>query len=118
MVGGDLAQQRTELLAVYGVGPETADSILLYAADQPIFVVDAYTRRIFSRLGFCRETVSYDKLQSLFMQHLNPDAAYFNEYHALLVALGKNICQKRAPKCAICPVREVCAKRGIDPKGS
>ncbi len=109
MAGADLAQQRAELLTVYGVGPETADSILLYAAEQPVFVVDAYTRRIFSRLGLCAELVTYHDLQSLFMQHLPEDVALFNEYHALLVALGKNICQKRAPKCLDCPLRDICA---------
>ncbi len=117
MVGGDLTRQRAELLAVYGIGPETADSILLYAAEQPVFVVDAYTKRIFSRLGICAETVTYNDLQVLFMRHLPPDVALFNEYHALLVALGKNICQKRAPKCSICPLREICPHFGANPKG-
>ncbi len=108
MVGGDLETQRQELLNVYGVGPETADSILLYAAEQPVFVVDAYTRRILARLQFVPENVSYDELQQLFMRNLPPDAAYFNEYHALLVALGKKVCTKRAPRCGECPLQAMC----------
>lgn len=99
---------RAELLAVYGIGPETADSIILYAARQPIFVIDAYTRRIFARLGFSRDDASYAELQSMFMAHLPHDAKLFNEYHALIVALGKNICVKRAPRCAKCPLIEIC----------
>ena len=113
MVGGDLETQRAELLAVYGIGPETADSILLYAAQQPIFVVDAYTRRSAARLGLAPEGASYDDVQKLFMQHLPRDAARFNEYHALLVALGKHFCVKRAPRCAQCPLNEMCPQKGI-----
>jgi len=104
----DPARLREELLAVYGIGPETADSIILYAAHQPIFVVDAYTRRVFARLGMARADASYDELQLLFMQHLPREEPLFNEYHALIVALGKNICRKRAPRCGECPLREVC----------
>jgi endonuclease-3 related protein len=104
----DAARLREELLAVYGIGPETADSIILYAARQPVFVVDAYTRRVFTRLGLARTDASYDELQSLFMQNLPRDEPRFNEYHALIVALGKNICRKRAPRCAECPLRALC----------
>ncbi len=104
----DTRTLRDELLAVYGIGPETADSIILYAARQPIFVVDAYTRRIFARLGLSRDNATYNELQSMFMTHLPPDAKLFNEYHALIVALGKNICVKRAPRCAECPLVEIC----------
>lgn len=99
---------RTELLAVYGIGPETADAIILYAARQPIFVVDAYTRRIFARLGFSRDDAAYAELQSMFMTHLPHNTRLFNEYHALIVALGKNICVKRAPRCPQCPLIEIC----------
>lgn len=109
-----LEEQRAALLNVYGIGPETADCIMLYVAKQPIFVVDAYTRRIFARLGFSAATASYDELQQLFMQHLLPDVALFNEYHALLVMLGKDICTKRAPRCHVCPLAEVCEKRGVE----
>lgn len=104
----DIERLREELLAVYGIGPETADSIILYAAAKPIFVVDAYTRRIAARLGLAREDASYDELQRLFMAHLPREAPLFNEYHALLVALGKNICAKTRPRCAACPLREIC----------
>ncbi len=99
---------REELLAVYGIGPETADSIILYAAEQPIFVVDAYTRRIAARLGLTMEDASYDELQQLFMAHLPHSVPLFNEYHALLVALGKNYCTKQMPRCGACPLEEVC----------
>lgn len=106
----DTASLREELLAVYGIGPETADSIILYAANQPIFVVDAYTRRIAARLGLAREDVSYDELQQLFMSHLPRDAVLFNEYHALLVALGKYFCLKTKPRCGECPLQTICPK--------
>lgn len=113
MIGSDLHSARAALLTVYGVGAETADSILLYAAEQPIFVVDAYTRRICARLGLMRAQAAYDELQRLFLAHLPPDAAVFNEYHALLVALGKNICTKRAPRCERCPLNDTCPKSGV-----
>lgn len=80
---------RDELLSLWGIGPETADSILLYAAHKPVFVIDAYTRRIFSGLGMCKESCSYDDLQQLFMNNLPPDVALFKEYHALIVESGK-----------------------------
>ncbi len=104
----DTASLRQELLGVYGIGPETADSIILYAANQPIFVVDAYTRRIAARLGLTQANIAYDELQQLFMRHLPHDAVMFNEYHALLVALGKHFCGKTAPRCAECPLQAVC----------
>lgn len=99
---------REALLAVRGVGPETADSILLYALNKPIFVVDAYTKRIFSRLGLVPEGVSYDHLQQLFHGNLREDIALFNEYHALLVCLGKNYCTNRTPRCGECVLRQHC----------
>lgn len=100
---------RENLLSVWGIGPETADSILLYAYDNPIFVVDAYTKRVMSRLGFKEET--YDELQGLFMQELPEDAQLYNEYHALLVRLGKDFC-KTKPVCEWCPLgRDVCSFR-------
>lgn len=102
------AALREELLAVYGIGPETADSIILYAAGKPIFVVDAYTRRIFTRLGLVREDVTYDETQRLFVEHLPHDEQMFNEYHALIVALGKDICKKIRPQCYVCPLIEIC----------
>lgn len=98
---GDL---RSRLLSLKGIGPETADSILLYAGGYPIFVVDAYTARILERHGLVGDDVTYDSLQSLFMDHLPPDPALFNEYHALLVKLGKCHCRKERPRCDTCPL--------------
>jgi len=92
---------RRELLAVRGIGQETADSIILYAADQPVFVVDAYTRRILDRMGLAPEAGRYADYQSLFMDSLPRDAGLFNEYHALLVRLGKSVCRRR-PLCLQC----------------
>ncbi len=113
--GGDLArllalptaQLRERLLAIYGVGPETADSIALYAGGHPLFVVDAYTRRLFCRLGLVDERVTYDGLQALFADHLPAAAPLFNEYHALIVRHGKDVCQKR-PRCAACVLADLC----------
>jgi endonuclease III related protein len=100
---------RRELLAVYGIGEETADSILLYAAQKPVFVIDAYTRRIVDRLGLPLEGSQYSHYQQLFTRNLPPDLALFNEYHALLVALGKNCCLKTRPRCASCGLAALCA---------
>lgn len=115
--GGDLGSLlaaetgplRETLLGIYGIGPETADSILLYAAGRPVFVVDAYTRRVFSRLGLVSDTVSYHDLQALFAEHLPPDVPLFNEYHALIVRHGKECCRKRDPTCGTCPLHAGCA---------
>lgn len=93
------------LLSINGIGPETADSILLYALERPVFVVDAYTRRILSRHSLLREDSSYEEVQNLFMQNLKNDVKLFNEYHALLVKLGKDFCLKSKPKCDICPLK-------------
>lgn len=99
---------RQELLAVYGVGPETADSIILYVVKQPIFVIDAYTRRIVSRIGLAPADDSYCAFQSLFMANLPQNASLFNEYHALLVCLGKNVCRTH-PRCSDCCLRSLCS---------
>lgn len=101
----DLQTLRSELLAVKGIGPETADSILLYAGNLPTFVVDTYTHRIFSRHGFIPEESSYDEIKSLFEENLPKDVKLFNEYHALLVNTGKKFCK---PKkfCERCPLKE------------
>jgi len=96
-------QLRKELLAVNGVGPETADSILLYALQRPVFVVDTYTYRVMNRHGLVGEEVSYDELQELFTQHLPLDIRLFNQYHALLVRVGKLHCQPK-PRCQGCPL--------------
>ena len=94
---------RKKILAVNGIGPETADSILLYACDYPIFVVDAYTKRIFSRHKFVTSDADYYQIQKLFMKHLPLDVKLFNEHHALIVRLGKDYC-KTKPRCEICPL--------------
>ncbi len=103
-------QLRSELLSVYGVGEETADSIILYAANKPVFVIDAYTKRILSRLGMAPEHDSYAGYQELFMNNLPADARLFNEYHALLVNLGKNVC-RRQPLCQECCLSDICQYR-------
>ncbi|HHW15304.1 MAG TPA: endonuclease III domain-containing protein [Firmicutes bacterium] len=115
--GGELEQLfarpwpelRRELLGVYGLGPETVDSILLYAGRQPVFVVDAYTRRIFSRLGLVPEKIGYQALQDYFMGLLPAEERLFNEYHAQLDGLGHRVCLAGKPRCAECPLREDCA---------
>lgn len=96
---------RGQLLSVKGIGPETADSILLYALDKPVFVVDSYTKRIMSRHGLIKEDSDYDAVQSLFTRNLKHNVKLFNEYHALLVKLAKDYCLKRSPKCETCPLR-------------
>ncbi len=109
MLRGDTWHVRTRLLDIKGIGPETADSILLYGAQHPIFVIDAYTRRICSRLGLCGADASYAQVQEMFMEHLRPDAQKCNEYHALLVVLAKRCCTKARPVCEACSLREICA---------
>lgn len=105
MFRSDLYKLREELLAVKGIGMETADSILLYAGSKPIFVVDAYTKRLLLRHGFIGEDAGYGEMQSLFMDNLPEDAGLFNEFHALIVELGKTICKSKQPLCSTCPIR-------------
>ena len=105
---GELYDKRNELLDIHGVGPETADSILLYAGGKPVFVIDAYTRRITERIGIAPQKDSYDAFQRLFTSNLEQDAWLFNEYHALLVKLGKDVCRKK-PLCHICGLKEMCS---------
>ena len=95
---------RRELLSVNGIGPETADSILLYAGDHPVFVVDAYTKRIFSRHQVVKADAEYHDIQELFMKNLPHDVKMFNEYHALIVKAGKDFCRTRKPMCSRCPL--------------
>jgi endonuclease-3 related protein len=112
--GGDLEKMRGEklevlrpkLLKVKGVGPETADSILLYGLRKPIFVVDAYTKRVLSRHGIVSEKASYEEIQKLFTDHLPHSERLFNEYHALLVHLAKKACKKNEA-CDTCPLRGI-----------
>jgi len=104
----NMARQKTgklreELLSINGIGPETADSILLYAFNRPVFVVDAYTRRIFSRHGLVEEKDSYQNIQSFFTENLPKRVKLYNEYHALLVSLCYYLCKKN-PDCPRCPL--------------
>jgi len=98
---------RQQLLSIHGIGRETADSIILYAANKPIFVIDAYTRRVINRIGLELKSNSYTAYQSLFMDNLPADVGLFNEYHALLVRLGKAVCRNR-PLCQQCCLRNIC----------
>lgn len=98
-----LTDIRKQLLQVKGIGPETADSILLYAGGKPVFVIDAYTFRILGRHGLDDAVNKYHDLQRLFMESLDPDPVLYNEYHALLVRLGKIYCRKSNPRCQDCP---------------
>lgn len=98
---------RAGLLGVSGIGPETADDIVLYAFERPVFVIDAYTRRIFSRLGHIRGDEGYETLRHLFESILGSDVLIFNEYHALIVAHGKDICRVK-PRCAECVLARSC----------
>ena len=102
---GSLDSRRHELLQVNGIGPETADSILLYAAHRPTFVVDAYTKRVLSRHQLSAEDAAYDEIRDFFMDVLDPEVPLFNEFHALLVHLGKGFCKRRNPRCEACPAR-------------
>jgi endonuclease-3 related protein len=109
--GLPLSQVRAELLEVKGVGPETADSILLYALQRPVFVVDAFTRRLFSRLGLgWMGQAPYDDVQRFFMEALSPDLALYNEFHALIVVHSSGTCKKK-PRCAGCCLSSLCVAR-------
>lgn len=99
---------RSELLGVRGIGPETCDAILLYAGNKPTFVVDAYTRRLFYRLGALPEGASYDETRLLFMENMPADVPLFNEYHALIVEQCKTRCRTR-PSCGGCPLTACCS---------
>jgi endonuclease III related protein len=105
----DPARLRQKLLAVPGIGPETADSIALYAAGHPVFVVDGYTRRVFTRLGLLRGGESYAEVQHFFEEALPRDAALYNDYHAQIVRMGKDFCRTR-PLCGECPLGEMCPR--------
>lgn len=107
-LAGDLDQVRRELLQLKGIGPETADSILLYAGNRPTFVVDAYTRRLFTRLGQFYGNENYESIRALFMENLPHDTDLFNEFHALIVEECKSFCRKHAPFCPSCPLLPSC----------
>ncbi len=95
---------RENLLNVKGVGQETADSILLYACGQPVFVIDTYTHRVFSRHNLVEEETDYQTMQTVFMDHLPEDTQLFNEFHALIVLVAKQFCKKTNPDCERCPL--------------
>ncbi len=102
---------RQDLLALHGIGPETADSILLYALERPVFVIDAYTRRIFARLGLTKPGADYQALQDYLSSRLPADTRLFNEFHALLVTHAKRHCRSR-PRCQGCPLAPACRHDG------
>ena len=107
MAQAPLEELRKQLLEVHGIGEETADSILLYAVNKPTFVVDAYTRRILSRMGYLPEKVTYANVKSFCESSLTKDVALYNEFHALFVRACHDICLSK-PKCTICPVKIFC----------
>ena len=99
---------REELLSISGIGKETADSIILYAAGKPIFVIDAYTRRILSRVFSMQEDMDYDSLQAMFHERIPPSERLYNDMHAQFVEIGKNYCRKSEPICRACPLGKMC----------
>ena len=103
---------RQQLLSVHGIGPETADSILLYSGNHPVFVVDAYTRRVLERHGLAHSKLDYEQVRQLFQSNLAPDAALYNEFHALIVHTGKHFCRPREPRCGECPLGEFLPVKG------
>jgi endonuclease-3 related protein len=108
MLNRPTLEVRKELMSIWGIGPETADSILLYAGGHKIFVVDQYTIRIFSRIGLVPENITYDQMQAYIHNNTDFGVQVYNEYHALLVALGSRYCKKQKPLCHDCPVLKFC----------
>ncbi len=108
MFEAPLPDLRYKLLSIWGIGPETADSILLYAGNKPIFVVDAYSKRIFSRLGLVDEDITYQQMQNFMQENVEANVCIYNEYHALLVALGADCCGKKHANCMLCPIISYC----------
>jgi len=96
---------REKLIGINGIGPETADSILLYALEKPVFVIDAYTKRVLSRHGVMEHKKPYDEYQKLFHASLRKNVELFNEYHALFVSVGKTFCKMKNPLCNKCPLK-------------
>ena len=103
----DLYQLREKLLAVKGIGQETADSILLYAGNKPVFVIDAYTKRFLARHRFIGRDPEYGEMQALFMNNLPKNSRMFNEFHALIVEVGKSMCKSKKPLCGACPLKGI-----------
>ncbi len=107
MFSTNLSELREQLLAVHGIGPETADSILLYAGELPVFVVDTYTHRVLARHGWIAFDADYHEIQDYFQSSLPENVALYNEYHALLVRVGRDYCRKKNPQCGVCPLAEL-----------
>lgn len=107
MFSHDTPKLRNELLKVKGIGQETADSILLYAGRKPVFVIDAYTKRVLKRHNIINDTAKYEDMQALFTENLPKDIKLYNEYHALIVQLGKSICRAKVAMCEKCPIRRL-----------
>ena len=110
-----VTQLRASLLGVHGIGPETADDIVLYAFGHPVFVIDAYTRRLYARLGQIDGDEPYEQLRGWFEQSFGPDTGLFNEHHALIVRHAKDVCRKRVPHCGHCVLSGRCAAYRTDP---
>ncbi len=108
MFSRSLADLRDELLSINGLGEETVDSILLYVGNKGVFVIDAYTKRVFSRLGIIDEKMSYKECQDFFMRNLDSDTKLYNDYHAQIVYLGHHYCKKNDPECGKCPLKQLC----------
>lgn len=108
-----VATLREQLLAVRGIGPESADAILLYAGNLPTFVVDTYTHRVLARHGWIGYEADYHEIKDHFESSLPADASLYNEYHALLVRLGKDYCRRSNPKCDECPLADMLPESGI-----
>ncbi len=104
----DVNKLRAELLKIKGIGKETADSIILYAAEKPIFVIDSYTKRIFVRLGLAKDDWNYQILQNFFQTELPAKTDLFQDFHAQIVKLAKSYCTKKQPNCVNCPIKEFC----------
>jgi endonuclease-3 related protein len=113
MFAVDVGVLRERLLAIHGIGPETADAILLYAGGLRTFVVDTYTHRVLARHGWIDYDAGYDEIKDLCESSLPADAALYNEYHALLVRVGKEFCRRAAPKCESCPLAEMLPSSGV-----
>ncbi|MCI0334041.1 MAG: endonuclease III domain-containing protein [Planctomycetes bacterium] len=109
----DVATLREQLLSIHGIGPETADAILLYAGGLPTFVVDTYTHRVSARHGWVGYDADYHEIKDHFESGLPADAPLYNEYHALLVRVGKDFCRRSAPKCDACPLADLLPEGGI-----
>ena len=109
----DLATLRVQLLAIHGIGPETADAIILYAGGLPTFVVDTYAHRVLARHGWIGYDADYQEIKDYFESSLPADAPLYNEYHALLVRVGKVYCRRAAPKCEQCPLAPMLPASGV-----